>query len=284
MRKKTQALKRCLMIKKNSKLENELTEAERQRIALIKTIQELWFSHASITTISSIVKKDWRTVKKYITGNPEELCHNKSPMRQSRLDCYTNEIITFIKLGMTQSSIARELIRKGYTGTETNARMYICLIAQKYGLTLSKYGQNPGKYSKDGNMMSEFDCVTRKAIFNHLWMDEKLAKNRYYLIWEKYPILQVLEKCIRQFREIFDKKIMNLLYIFIDRYKRSSMKELSSFANGLKHDLSAVENAVASPLSNGFVEGINNKIKEVKRTMYGRCRKELLAAKLMLRI
>ena len=44
-----------------------------------------------------------------------------------------------------------------------------------------------------------------------------------------------------------------------------------------------IENSVASPLSNGFVEGTNNKLKMVKRTMYGRCSRQLLEAKLMYR-
>ena len=60
------------------------------------------------------------------------------------------------------------------------------------------------------------------------------------------------------------------------------MKELSRLASGLEKDLSAVENAIASPLSNGFVEGTNSKLKMIKRTMYGRCGKELLTAKLIL--
>ncbi|MDY3765929.1 MAG: transposase [Lachnospiraceae bacterium] len=60
------------------------------------------------------------------------------------------------------------------------------------------------------------------------------------------------------------------------------MKELSRFASGLEKDLSAVENAVTSPLSNGFVEGTNSKWKMIKRTMYGRCDKELLVAKFIL--
>ena len=42
-----------------------------------------------------------------------------------------------------------------------------------------------------------------------------------------------------------------------------------------------MENSVACELSNGFVEGTNSKLKMVKRTMYGRCSKALLAAKLM---
>lgn len=74
---------------------------------------------------------------------------------------------------------------------------------------------------------------------------------------------------------------MPLLYLFIKKYKTSSIKELSKFAVGLEKDLDAVENSVASSLSNGFVEGTNSKLKMVKRTMYGRCNKALLSAKLM---
>lgn len=72
---------------------------------------------------------------------------------------------------------------------------------------------------------------------------------------------------------------MPCLYLFIERYKNSDLKELSRFASGLEKDLSAIENAVASPLSNSFVEGTNSKLKMIKRTMYGRCGKELLATR-----
>ena len=48
----------------------------------------------------------------------------------------------------------------------------------------------------------------------------------------------------------------------------------------LKRDMDAVENAVAYDYSNGFVEGTNSRLKMIKRTMYGRCRKQLLEAKL----
>lgn len=82
---------------------------------------------------------------------------------------------------------------------------------------------------------------------------------------------------------IFIQQEMPLLYLFIDRYKSFQIKELASFATGLEKDINVVENAVASDLSNGFVEGTNSKLKMVKRTMYGRCSKQLLEAKLMYR-
>lgn len=77
---------------------------------------------------------------------------------------------------------------------------------------------------------------------------------------------------------------MLLLYLFMEKYKQSTLKEIASFPNGLEMDIEAVENTVASDWSNGFVEGTNNKIKRIKRTMYGRCKPLLLKAKLIYQI
>ena len=114
-------------------------------------------------------------------------------------------------------------------------------------------------------------------------MNEDLTKEHRDYLWKKMPILWEVEQCIKEFRNLFNKKNLPLLYLFIDRNKSSQIKELASFATGLEKDISAVENAVASDLSNGFVEGTNSKLKMVKRTMYGRCSKRLLEAKLMYR-
>lgn len=44
------------------------------------------------------------------------------------------------------------------------------------------------------------------------------------------------------------------LYLFIDKYNNSDLTKNSHFASGREKDLSG-KNAVASHLSNGFVEG-----------------------------
>ncbi len=71
-----------------------------------------------------------------------------------------------------------------------------------------------------------------------------------------------------------------LLYLFIEQHCKSVIKAIKSFAEGLKRDIDAVENAVAYDYSNGFLEGTNRRLKMIKRTMYGCCRKQLLEAKL----
>lgn len=69
---------------------------------------------------------------------------------------------------------------------------------------------------------------------------------------------------------------VNAPYLFIKKYKNEGIKSLSSFAKGLERDI----DAVAYDYSNGFVEGTNNRLKMIKRTIYGRCGKKLLEVKL----
>ena len=86
-----------------------------------------------------------------------------------------------------------------------------------------------------------------------------------------------------KFAILLQYRFMNrVLYSIVDKYRQSNFKQFSNFVAELEKDLEAVENAVSSPLSNGFVEGTNRKLKMVKRTMYGRCGRLLLEAKMML--
>ena len=259
---------------------DNLSEAETKRRKLIVQIQELYKTGASIREIARITGKERKTVNKYIEGNPDELCRSN---KHGCLEGYKDFIIKCIQKGMIQSAIARELTTLGYTGTISNARQYIRTIALQYGMEISKYSNTQARYNDDGTVKPKLDYITRKGIFNYLWMNTELTQAHHDYLWQQLPILQEMERCIREFREIFDKKSMPKLYLFIERYKISGIKELASFANGLEKDIYAVENAVASNLSNGFVEGTNSKLKMVKRTMYGRCSKQLLEAKLMYR-
>jgi len=58
--------------------------------------------------------------------------------------------------------------------------------------------------------------------------------------------------------------------------------ELRSFATGIRHDLQAVTNGLTLPYSSGKVEGTVNKIKTLKRQMYGRAGFDLLRTRVIL--
>jgi transposase len=60
-----------------------------------------------------------------------------------------------------------------------------------------------------------------------------------------------------------------------------SLVRFVRFVRTLKQDLSAVEAAVSERWSNGPVEGQLNRLKMLKRQMYGRAGIELLRARLL---
>lgn len=56
---------------------------------------------------------------------------------------------------------------------------------------------------------------------------------------------------------------------------------IGSFARGLPRDIDAVGAALTLPWSTGPVEGKINKLKLIKRSMYGRAGLDLLRARIM---
>lgn len=73
----------------------------------------------------------------------------------------------------------------------------------------------------------------------------------------------------------------DVLKAWLDLYGQSPISELKSFAYGIKMDIKAVNNAIDLDTSNGIVEGYVNKLKTVKRAMYGRASLELLRRKMV---
>jgi transposase len=65
------------------------------------------------------------------------------------------------------------------------------------------------------------------------------------------------------------------------RAQNTGIHAMTQFVRTLKQDLGAVEAAVTEPWSNGPVEGHINRLKTLKRQMYGRAGVELLRARLL---
>ena len=68
----------------------------------------------------------------------------------------------------------------------------------------------------------------------------------------------------------------------MERAKTLNIKELNSFISGIKRDSEAVKSSIKYGFSNGLAEGTVNKIKVIKRIMYGRCSFEMLRKKVLL--
>jgi transposase len=68
---------------------------------------------------------------------------------------------------------------------------------------------------------------------------------------------------------------------WLERATGSGVRTLKSFASGIRRDYAAVHAALSVAYSNGVVEGNVNRLKTVKRQMYGRANFDLLRKRVL---
>ena len=89
-------------------------------------------------------------------------------------------------------------------------------------------------------------------------------------------------EAVRMFREVINGNETVCLIRWMKLYWKTSVSPLKTFITGIKKDFEAVRNTIKYNLTNGLTEGFVNKLKVIKRSMYGRAGLGLLKNKLVL--
>ena len=84
-----------------------------------------------------------------------------------------------------------------------------------------------------------------------------------------------------RFNGILRSSNPGLIEHWIDDAIETELVEIVRFARVLNRDLEAVKNAIELPWSNGQTEGQINRLKTLKRAMYGRAGPELMRARML---
>jgi len=97
------------------------------------------------------------------------------------------------------------------------------------------------------------------------------------------PDLHLLTDLAHGFNALVRDRGGARLHAWIDRAAHSPFLELRGFATGLLNDLDAVIAGLTLPYSSGAVEGNINRVKMIKRQMYGRANPDLLRKCVLIR-
>lgn len=111
---------------------------------------------------------------------------------------------------------------------------------------------------------------------------KKLSESQLSRVLSTYPLFDKIYKLILKFKDILNKSDPNNLDLWIEEAKQLNINEINSFINRINRDIDAVKNALIYSYSNGLAEGSVNKIKVIKRIMYGRCNFSTLRSKVLL--
>jgi transposase len=98
---------------------------------------------------------------------------------------------------------------------------------------------------------------------------------------EDWPEFATMRQLAMRFRGMLKSKSVSKLGAWLRDAQQSGLYAMQRFSRTLQRDIEAVRNAITEPWSNGQTEGQINRLKTLKRMMYGRAGPELLRARLL---
>jgi transposase len=100
-------------------------------------------------------------------------------------------------------------------------------------------------------------------------------------IQQASPQIAASYALFHQFAGLFQTKASEKVRVWLEAAQTSGLAEIQNFAVGLEKDLAAVTNAISLAWSNGQTEGQVNRLKMLKRQMYGRANFDLLRRRVL---
>lgn len=144
------------------------------------------------------------------------------------------------------------------------------------------------RYITQGRVEAEHATLSPKKTTGLLLADPANLREDERTLRDKLaaacPEMTELSTLICQFAEMLTPRDGNAerLAQWITRVRAANLPTLGSFATGLERDQDAVEAALTLPYHNGRTEGVNQKIKLLKRQTYGRAGFPLLRQRILL--
>ena len=117
-----------------------------------------------------------------------------------------------------------------------------------------------------------------------LLQPEKLDDQQHSImekLCQLFPAIDNAKELAQEFTRIVRERSPGKFNEWLRSATRSTLKEFVSFARGLSDDYQAVQNALRYEWSNGQLEGHVNRLKLIKRQMYGRAKFDLLRARVL---
>jgi hypothetical protein len=242
-----------------------------RKVALVEQVIGLTEEGYTRGAIAEKLGISYPTVKKYQSPgfSPTHALYNTT--RFSKITPYTDDIKGMLEKGVVFREIEEAIRLKGFDGASSTIRMF---ATRERKLLKEARAGTEGPVEK----------IERKWLIKLLYkpFDEsiRLTKEQLAKVTELYPVIGDIYDVVQGFRQaLFSKKPEELKCWITDTEQLLNFPDITSFINGIRNDMAAVEKAIELDYSNGLAEGSVNKIKVTKRIMYGRCSFGLLKAK-----
>ncbi len=248
--------------------QSALVERTQQRYAAVQTLRAKGKGIKPIMRELGLAKETVRRF--YRATSVEELLAKPREGRPSVLDQFKPYLHQRWNQGHTCATRLFEEIRaQGYRGSAGIVRNYLRPFRQ--------LGTTPPPAPTPPKLRHVTSWILRHPDSLDTDQQQQLKD-----VLARCPHLDAVANHVASFAEIMCGLHGDRLGDWIARVEADQLPDLHSFTGGLKRDLAAVVNGLTLPYSSGAVEGNVNRIKMLKRQMYGRTSFDLLRKRVLL--
>jgi transposase len=211
-----------------------------------------------------------QTVRRFAKAPSLEELLAKTAERASVLDGFTAYLHQRWNQGCTDAAqLTKELKAQGYAGSDQTVRRY--LRPFRSGRPTPPPGPTPPTVREvTGWIMCRAEAL------------EAEEQTGLQHVLARCPQLDAASGHVAAFAELMSGLRGKRLDGWIAAVEADDLPGLHSFTSGLRRDQQAVTNGLTLPYSSGAVEGSVNRIKMLKRQMYGRAGFDLLRKRVLL--
>jgi transposase len=245
-----------------------------RREARYNEVKELKREGLSIRGIARRLGIHRETVRKYLNAEslPEQASRGS---RGGKVDHYAE----FLQKGLEEgcrnaSSLYREVRAEGYKGSEATLRRWL-------------RSRRPPVTNDDRAVKQSPKFRTpspRRASWWLLKHADELEKEENDYVREltgRSPEIETTQTLAKEFQRLVREKAGNSFDMWRESVGKNQIPEMQRFTESLMKDEAAVREALRSEWSNGQVEGQINRLKMLKRQMYGQANFDLLRLRVL---
>lgn len=225
-----------------------------------------------------------RIVQRYLSsdGFPERAAGTgRRTFGKSKLDPYLGYVRGRWDAGEHSSThLFAEIKERGYTGSQSLLRK---VLGEWRTELPPKRRQGQPRKPRLSSVPKKRRLSSRGASFLMILSPSKLTKMHQQQI-EQINLneeLRTVYVLSQEFVTLLKERQPEALDSWLTRAKACHVTELTSFVNGIRRDYAAVRAAFSTEWSNGITEGHVNRLKFLKRQMFGRAHLDLLRVKVL---
>jgi transposase len=259
--------------------ERPLTQAEERRQERIQKTQLYFQQGWTQKAIARQLHLNKKTIHRYLRGSSSQIRRQRT---HRLIDRFAPYLLQRWNEGCHNAmQLYREIQPKGFSGSSTTVRLHVQHFRRASGL--------PGKIrNQAGKPLATDPAWQPPAIRTLTWWILKRPEDRSDEEEDRLSQLlfgdaKLQESIVltRSFAEMVRQKQVNKLDPWLIEAGNSRYRIWQNFAAVLKQDEAAVRAALEYPWSNGPTGGHINRLKCIKRMMYGRANDDLLRKRVL---